>query len=212
VFKTISYVFHEAPPDAVMVEGVDPSELLGFRDYAGQCAASKYTGTYCGEATYATHLATQNGVEVYTGEPSAHELLSLFQSRGYAIEDYFGFIAMRQIPFAKTRPKVNIREVLDSIARQQNRLLGTSVSFTEDDFARWYANHMQNPSELHGSDDQGWQSVYRCRSAQDAVSHLVCIKRRGSGLEYRGDCQNGTVHTLPGSHRLWRLASDVRME
>jgi hypothetical protein len=145
VFKTISYVFHEAPPDAVMVEGVDPSELLGFRDYAGQCAASKYTGTYCGEATYATHLATQNGVEVYTGEPSAHELLSLFQSRGYAIVDYFGFIAMRQIPFAKTRPKVNIREVLDSIARQQNRLLGTSVSFTEDDFARWYANHMQIP-------------------------------------------------------------------
>jgi hypothetical protein len=147
VFKTISYVFNEVSPDAVIVEGVDPSELPGFRGYADQCAASKYSGTYCGESTYAAHLATQKGVEIYTGEPSARVVLALFQSRGYAIEDYFGFIAMRQVPFIKTRSNVNIRKMLGSVARQQNKLLGTSVSFTEDDFARWYASHMRSPRD-----------------------------------------------------------------
>lgn len=145
VFKTLSYVFSKVPPNAVIVEGVDPSELSGFRGYAEKCDASKYVGTYCGEPAYAAHLAIQKGAALYTGEPSARTLLSFFESHGYAIEDYFGFIGMRQIPFARTSRNLNIHEMVDSVFRQQERLLGTSTNFTEDDFAQWYAKHMPNP-------------------------------------------------------------------
>lgn len=147
VFKTVKYAFEKSPPGAAIVEGIHPSDLQGFIGYAKHCAASKYADTYCSEPAYTAQLALAKGAHIYTGEPSARAVLSYFESHGYTINDYLGFIMMRQIPYAKTRSDLNAREMLNTVIRQQQRLLGTSVQFTVDRFAQWYAKHMQAPRD-----------------------------------------------------------------
>ena len=81
VFRTIQSVFARTPPDAVVLEGVDPSQIPGFLEYAKECASANFdmSGKPRDEPAFTAWSATRNGVPVYTGEPSARAELSFNQ-------------------------------------------------------------------------------------------------------------------------------------
>jgi hypothetical protein len=150
VFKTVQSVFTRSSPDAVIVEGVDPSQLSGFLDYSKRCAAVNYNmpGKPCDESAFAAHSATESGAPVYTGEPSAPALLAFFEAQGYSIHDYLAFWIMNNIPQEKRDGQLgedNFRQLVDHVVANENHLLGTSTRFTAEDFAVWYAKNMQVP-------------------------------------------------------------------
>jgi hypothetical protein len=150
VFKTIQSVFSKTPPDAVIVEGVDPSNISGFIDYAKQCAAANYNlpGKNCEESAITAYSAAQNRVPVYTGEPSARALLSSFEAQGYSIQDFLAFWILNNIPEEKRHGQLTVdkfRQLVDRVVSDNNYLLATSVRFTTEDFAAWYAKNMQTP-------------------------------------------------------------------
>jgi hypothetical protein len=147
VFKTIERVFSMIRPDAVIVEGVDPSQLSGLLDYATRCAAAGYDlpGKVCDENAFTAYSATQNGAPVYTGEPSARASLAFFEARGYSIQDFLAFWIMNNIPPEKRRGQLTedkFRRLVNRVVAYENYLLGTSTRFTREDFAAWYAKNM----------------------------------------------------------------------
>jgi hypothetical protein len=149
VFKTIQSVFSKTPPDAVIVEGVDPSQMSGFLAYANQCAANyNLPGKSCDEPAFSANSAMQNGVPVYTGEPSARAVLSFFEAQGYSTQDFFALQILSNIPHEKRHGQLTedkFRQLVQRITGNENHLLGISVRFTSEDFAAWYAKHMQIP-------------------------------------------------------------------
>jgi hypothetical protein len=150
VFKTIQSVFLKTPPDAVILEGVDPSQISEFLDYARQCAAADYNlaGRACDENAFTAHSAAAAGAQVYTGEPSAPVSLSVFRAHGYSIQDFFASWIMNNISQEKRRGALSedkFRQLVDPVVGYENRLLGISTSFTTEDFAAWYAKNMKTP-------------------------------------------------------------------
>lgn len=150
VFKTISEVFSITPPDAVIVEGVDPSEMAGFLRFSRQCAASNYDvhDRFCDEPQFAAYSAMQIGAQVFTGEPSGAALLSFFEARGYSIQDVFAYHIMINIPVQNRHLPLTqdaFPKFVDRIVAHENLLFGTSVHFTAADFAAWYAKSMRSP-------------------------------------------------------------------
>jgi hypothetical protein len=150
VFKTIQSVLLKTPPDAVILEGVDPSQISGFLEYARQCAAANYNlaGRACDENAFTAYSAAAAGAQAYTGEPSASASLSVFRGHGYSIQDFFAFWIMNNIPQEKrhgTLSEDKFRQLVDRVVGYENRLLGTPTSFTTEDFAAWYAKNMRTP-------------------------------------------------------------------
>jgi hypothetical protein len=150
VFKTIQRVFSKNRPEAVVVEGVDPSQISGFLEYAKQCAAANYNlpGKACDEPAFAAYSATTKGVPVYTGEPSATASLSVFEAHGYSIQDFLAFWIMNNIPQEKRHAQLSedmFRQLVDRIVGYENHLLGTSTRFATEDFVAWYEKNMQTP-------------------------------------------------------------------
>jgi hypothetical protein len=150
VFKTIQSVFLKTPPDAVILEGVDPSQISGFLDYARQCADANYNlaGRACAENAFTAYSAAANGAQVYTGEPPASASLALFRAQGYSVQDFFAFWIMNNIPHEKrhgTLSEGEFTRLVDRVVGYENQLLGTSTSFITEDFAAWYAKNIRTP-------------------------------------------------------------------
>jgi hypothetical protein len=167
VFKMIEHVFAASAPDAVIVEGVDPAVRMDrFLEYAKECAAANYKaiapGRTCDEPTIAAYLAFQHGAALafdghngqqtgcalYTGEPSAATQLQAFQKHGYSIEDFLAFWIMNNVAQEKRHGALTedgFRKMVERVVGWENHLLGTSVQFSMEDFAAWYAQHMQTP-------------------------------------------------------------------
>jgi hypothetical protein len=152
VFKTIAQVFSATPPDALIVEGVGPSDMAGFLNFSKECAASNYDvrGNACDEPEFAAYSAVQIGAPVFTGEPSGPVLLSYFKAKGYSTEDVLAYYIMINIPFQNRHAPIAenaFPEFVDRIVANENHYFGTSVRFTASDFAAWYAKRMQAPRE-----------------------------------------------------------------
>jgi hypothetical protein len=151
VFKTIQQVFSTAAPDAVIIEGVDPSQLSAYCERSvQQCGSTQYNipGKACDESSIAAYSAIQLGAQVYSGEPSASDELSVFKAHGYTIQDFLAFWILNNIPQEKRHGPLTedgFRRLVDRIVSYNNYLLGTSVRFSSDDFARWYAKNMPSP-------------------------------------------------------------------
>ncbi len=151
VFKTIDAVFSTTAPDAVIIEGVDPSQVAAFCAQRVQdCGTAHYNipGTACEESAIAAYSATQKGIPVYSGEPSASDELALFEAHGYTIQDFLAFWVLNNIPQEKRHGPLTeaaFRNLVNRIVGHNNHLLGTSVRFSADDFARWYEKHMSSP-------------------------------------------------------------------
>src|ERR1700722_3562432 len=105
-FETIAKIFAQTPPDAVIVEGVDPPDLSSFLQFAKTCAAANYNlpGRLCNEPAFAANLATGIGAVVYAGEPSGPSVLAYFEKQGYAAHDILAFYVMRMIPVQNNGP------------------------------------------------------------------------------------------------------------
>lgn len=152
VFKTIERAFVTISPDAVIVEGVDPSvKMSQFLEHAQQCAAASYNlpGQPCDEPAFAAYRASQIGADVMTGEPSAAVELAAFESHGYSIQDFFAFWIMNNIPYEKRHGPLtnqNLPKLVDRVVSWENHCLATSVRFTAEDFTSWYAKNMHIPA------------------------------------------------------------------
>jgi hypothetical protein len=149
-FRTVQSVFSTALPDAVIVEGVDPSQLQGFLKYAARCSAANYNvpGAQCDEGVFAAYSAVKSGLPVYTGEPAAADELSFLKARGYSIQDFLAFWIMNNIPPEKRHGQLTeekFRALAERVVRNENYELGTAVDFAADDFAAWYAKRMRAP-------------------------------------------------------------------
>jgi hypothetical protein len=151
VFKTIDAVFSTMAPDAVIIEGVDPSQVAAFcARRVQECGTAHYNipGTACDESAIAAYSATQKGIPVYSGEPSASDELAFFEAHGYTVRDFLAFWVLNNIPQEKRHgplTEAGFRNLVDRIVGYNNHLLGTSVQFSADDFARWYEKHMSSP-------------------------------------------------------------------
>jgi hypothetical protein len=148
VFKTIESVFSKTPPDAVIIEGVDPSQIRGFLEYAKGCAAVEYNRPGCGEPTFTAYSAVKNDLPVYTGEPTARAQLFFFEAQGYSIQDFLAFWIMNNTPPEKRQGQLTenkFRQLVARVVGNENHELGTSVRFTPEDFAAWYAKNMHTP-------------------------------------------------------------------
>ncbi len=150
VFKTIQQVFSRTPPAAVIVEGVDPSQISGFLQFSKECTNSNYDlpDKDCGEPEFAAYSALQLGAPVFTGEPAGRALLSLFEAHGYSIQDVFAYYVMINIAFQSRNLPIfedALPKFVDRIVANENYTYGTSVRFTAANFSAWYAKHMQNP-------------------------------------------------------------------
>ncbi len=199
-FQIIDSVFLKTPPEAVIVEGVDPSQISGFLDHADQCAAAKFNvpGTHCGEPDLAAYAAQQRGISVYTGEPTARFELSFFQSHGYSIQDFLAFWIMANISFEKSQGQMNeakFRRVASDVVANLNHSLGASVRFTPDDFAAWYAKHIQTPRnylDLTNEDAAPYPPPEEPKTVLHTLSAL-CTEARDKNVA-------ATIKTLLRSH------------
>ena len=161
----------------MIVEGVDPSQISGFIDYAKQCAAANYNlpGKNCEESAITAYSASQNGAPVYTGEPSARASLSFFEAQGYSIQDFLAFWIMNNIPQEKRHGQLTVdkfRHLVDQVVSDKNYLLGTSVRFTTEDFAAWYAKNMQT-SRTYLDIEQEDTSPYTPPAGPKTVLHTL---------------------------------------
>lgn len=150
VFKTIGQVFSSTPPQAVIVEGVDPQDMEGFLQFADRCAAANYSvsDNLCGEPQLVAHSARQIGMPVFTGEPLGAAVLSFFKGRGYSLQDLLAHYVMRMIPFNDRFAQLTettFPTLVEGVLGQTNHTLGMSVNFTAADFAAWYAKNMRTP-------------------------------------------------------------------
>lgn len=150
VFETVAKVFSEGAPEAVIVEGVDPSEMSGFLRFSKQCAAANYNlaEQLCDEPEYVAYTATQIGAAVYTGEPSAPAVLSYFESKGYVVQDFLAYYVMINIPVQNHHTpltSVSFSAFEQKVVKNTEQELGISVPFAAGDFAAWYAKNMPSP-------------------------------------------------------------------
>jgi hypothetical protein len=193
VFKTIQQVFSTTPPDAVIIEGVEPSQVSAFCERTvQQCGSAHYNipGKACEESTIAAYSATQVGIPVYSGEPSASDELSYFKAHGYSIQDFLAFWILNNIPQEKRHGPLaedSFRHLVDRIVGYDNHLLGTSVQFSADDFARWYAKNMPSP---HNYLDIELEDTSPFPSPQEPkrcyTLFLVLIRKNGTKASWSG--------------------------
>jgi hypothetical protein len=150
-FKTIAQIFAQTPPDAVIVEGVDPPDLSRFLQFARSCAAANYNlpDKLCNEPAFAADLATGIGAVVYGGEPPGASVLAYFEKQGYVAQDVLAYYIMRMIPVqnshAPLRPET-FAAFEQKIAKDAQRKLETSVPFSPDVFSAWYAKNVPGPA------------------------------------------------------------------
>lgn len=188
-FKTINSILSTSPPNAVIVEGVDPSLLRGFLEFAKQCAAANYNlpGRQCGEAEFAAYSAIKSGAQVYTGEPSAAVELSSFEAQGYSVQDFLAFWIMNNIPPEKRQRQFTeevFRRLVDRVVGNINHELGTSVRFSPEDFSAWYANKMSSPRnylEIANEDTNPYPSPDEPKTLLHTLS-AVCNKARDENV------------------------------
>jgi hypothetical protein len=150
-FETIAQIFAQTPPDAVIVEGVEPPDLSSFLQFAKSCAAANYNlpGRLCDEPEFAADLATGIGAEVYAGEPSGPSVLAYFEKQGYVAHDILAFYIMRMIPVQNNHVPLTpatFPEFEQKVTKDAQRKLGISVPFSPDDFSAWYAKNMPVPT------------------------------------------------------------------
>lgn len=150
-FETIAQVFAQTPPDAVVVEGVDPPDLSSFLQFAKSCAAASYNlpGKICNEPTFVADRASGMGAVVYTGEPSGPSVLAYFEKRGYVAQDVLAFYIMRMIPVQNNHAPLTpetFPAFEQKVTQDAQRKLGISVPFSPDDFSTWYVKNMPVPT------------------------------------------------------------------
>jgi len=150
-FETIAQIFAQTPPDAVIVEGVDPPDLSNFIRFAKSCAAANYSlpGRLCNEPAFTADLAAGIGAAVYAGEPSGPSVLAYFQKQGYVAQDVLAFYVMRMIPVQNHQVPLTpatFPAFEQRIIRDAQRKLGISVPFSPDEFSAWYTKNMSVPA------------------------------------------------------------------
>lgn len=151
VFKTIQHAFSTTTPDAVIIEGVEPSQVAAWCERSvRQCGLAHFNlaRKACDESSFAAYPATQMGIPVYSGEPPSRVLFEAFERHGYSIQDYFAFGIINHIPYEKRHGPLTANDfpkVVEQVVNYQNYLLGTRIAFTAKDFEAWYAKHMQTP-------------------------------------------------------------------
>ncbi|MBU6462684.1 MAG: hypothetical protein KGL35_15640 [Bradyrhizobium sp.] len=150
-FKTIAQIFAQTPPDAVIVEGVDPPDLSSFLQFARSCAAANYNllGKLCNEPAFAADLAIGKSAVVYAGEPSGPSVLAYFEKQGYVAQDILAFYIMRMIPVQNNHAPLTpatFAAFEQKATKDAQRKLGISVPFSPDDFSAWYAKNMPVPT------------------------------------------------------------------
>ncbi len=178
VFKTIQSVFLKTPPDAVIVEGVDPSQISGFLDHAKQCAAASYNlaGTACDENAFTAYSATENGAPS-TQERSARVSLSFFEARGYSIQDFLAFLIMNNIPPEKRRGQLTedkFRRLVNRVVAYENYLLGNLNPLHQRGLRRLVREEYASSSLLPGHRAGRYQSVSSAGRAQDTLAYSLC--------------------------------------
>ena len=132
-------------------------------------------GKNCEESAITAYSASQNGAPVYTGEPSARASLSFFEAQGYSIQDFLAFWIMNNIPQEKRHGQLTVdkfRHLVDQVVSDKNYLLGTSVRFTTEDFAAWYAKNMQT-SRTYLDIEQEDTSPYTPPAGPKTVLHTL---------------------------------------
>jgi hypothetical protein len=201
VFKTIEEVFSRTPPDAVIIEGVDPSQVAAFCEHTvQQCGSAHYNipGKACDEGTVASYSAMQMGVPVYTGEPSASRQLVVFKAHGYAIQDFLAFWILNNIPQEKRHSPLTeerFRQLVERIVGYENHVLGTSVRFSPEDFANWYAENMPVPRSYLDIDLED-TSPYPSRQSPKTLLH----KLSALSTEERDESVLHTIKTVLKDH------------
>jgi hypothetical protein len=151
IFETVAQEFAQEKPQAVIVEGVDPSQLSGFLNFAKSCAAANYNlnGQFCDEPEFTAVEAMNSGAEVFTGEPSATDVLKYFEGAGYSVQDVLAFDVMINIPVEKAHTPLtdsNFPTFLNGVVANSEKTMGINVAFTATDFQNWYAQNMLSPA------------------------------------------------------------------
>lgn len=152
LFRTIQQIFTATPPDAAIIEGVDPdSSMVRYIDHARRCAAAGYDlpNQVCGEPALTAYLAAERKIPVLTGEPSTRDSLRFMESHGYSAQDLFALYVARQITTRNHGRHIGQDEFASLLAgtvAYYAHLAGTPLSFTVADFEAWYAKNMRTPA------------------------------------------------------------------
>jgi hypothetical protein len=200
-FKTIERVFLSTPPDAVIIEGVDPSQIAAFCEHTVRpCGSAHYNipGKACEENTVASYSAIRLGVPVYTGEPSASRQLAVFQAHGYTIQDFLAFWILNNIPQEKRRgpfSEERFRQLVERVVGYENHLLGTSVRFNPEDFANWYAKNMPIPRSYLDLDPEDTSPYPPPQSPKTLLHTLSALSTEG-----RDESVLDTIKTVLKGH------------
>jgi hypothetical protein len=186
-FKTIAQIFAQTPPDAVIVEGVDPPDLSSFLEFAKRCAAANYDlpGRLCNEPAFAADAAARIGAVVYAGEPSGPSVLAYFEKQGYVARDILAFYIMRMIPVQNNHVPLTpatFPAFEQRVAKDAQRKLGISVPFSPDDFSAWYAKNMPVPTNYLAitTNDTGPASHGRTPTLLNTLARIDLVMRDGN--------------------------------
>ena len=186
-FETIAQIFAQTPPDAVIVEGVDPPDLSNFLQFAKSCAAANYNlaGRLCNEPAFAAALATGIGAVVYAGEPSGPSVLASFEKQGYVAQDVLAFYIMRMIPVQNNRAPLTsatFSAFEQKVAKDAQRKLGISVPFSPDVFSAWYAKNVPGPANylVIATNDTGPASHGQKPTLLNTLASIDLVMRDGN--------------------------------
>jgi hypothetical protein len=186
-FETIAQIFAQTPPDAVIVEGVDPPDLSSFLQFAKSCAAANYNlpGRLCNEPEFTADLATGIGAVVYAGEPSGPSVLAYFEKQGYVAHDILAFYIMRMIPVQNNSvplTSATFPAFEQKVTKDAQRKLGISVPFSPDDFSAWYAKNMPVPTNylIITTNDTGPASHGQKPTLLNTLARIDLVMRDGN--------------------------------
>ncbi|MGJ4932412.1 hypothetical protein ACQR1I_22235 [Bradyrhizobium sp. HKCCYLS2038] len=149
-FKTIAQIFAQTPPDAVVVEGVEPQDLSSFLQFARSCAAANFnlSEKICNEPPFAADLATSIGAVVYGGEPQGVSVLAHFEKHGYTAQDVLAYYVMRMVPVQNKHAPLTPETFAafeQKVTRDARRKLGISEPFSPEDFLAWFVKNKPGP-------------------------------------------------------------------
>ena len=146
----IENLFSVSPPDAVVIEGVDPWSGE-FPQYlikeADQCELRSYRN--CGEVHLVIKRATERNLAIFTGEPRQNAIREFLNQEGYSVEDMLGFYTARQIPEWKRdgiRTHVGIVRSIEKFLADWQSDLKLKSPFTRERFEAWYRRNVPAPS------------------------------------------------------------------
>ena len=155
-FKLINKAFQECDPQILIIEGLEREKGYSYQRFVDIVNKSKNIENL-GEPFYAVSLAQKRNIPFVGAEPTDKFILSQLFQYGYTVNDFVGFIVVRQIPEWKRRNELKgnnfnslFNELLTITAK--NLSVNRKTLFLKNEFITWFKKKLNTNFDINKID------------------------------------------------------------